>query len=56
MNRMTKGKKSLRPLAQGQRWKTKDAYIEIVELGKTADPLPDGAATGANAKNPDQRD
>lgn len=22
------------PLARGQRWKTKDAYIEIVELGK----------------------
>ena len=34
MNRTTKGKKSLRPLARGQRWKTKDAYIEIVELGK----------------------
>jgi hypothetical protein len=22
-------------LAKGQRWKTKDAYIEIVQLGKT---------------------
>ena len=22
-------------LARGQRWKTKDAYIEIVQLGKT---------------------
>jgi hypothetical protein len=34
MNRKTNGKKPLKPLAQGQRWKTKDAYIEIVELGK----------------------
>ena len=28
-------KKSLPALANGQRWKTKDAYIEIVQLGKT---------------------
>ena len=34
MNTKTNGKKGLRPLASGQRWKTKDAYIEIVELGK----------------------
>jgi hypothetical protein len=29
------GKKFSPILAKGQRWKTKDAYIEIVELGKT---------------------
>jgi hypothetical protein len=29
------GKKFTPALAKGQRWKTKDAYIEIVELGKT---------------------
>ena len=29
------GKKFSPVLAQGQRWKTKDAYIEIVQLGKT---------------------
>jgi hypothetical protein len=34
MNRKTNIKKPLKPLAQGQRWKTKDAYIEIVDLGK----------------------
>jgi hypothetical protein len=34
MNRKTNGKRGLQPLASGQRWKTKDAYIEIVELGK----------------------
>jgi hypothetical protein len=28
------GKKPAPVLAKGQRWKTKDAYIEIVELGK----------------------
>jgi hypothetical protein len=27
-------KKFLPALANGQRWKTKDAYIEIVQLGK----------------------
>jgi hypothetical protein len=34
MNRKTNGSRGLPPLASGQRWKTKDAYIEIVELGK----------------------
>jgi hypothetical protein len=29
------GKKFSPVLAKGQRWKTKDAYIEIVHLGKT---------------------
>jgi hypothetical protein len=29
------GKKLSPALAKGQRWKTKDAYIEIVQLGKT---------------------
>ena len=29
------GKKFTPALVKGQRWKTKDAYIEIVELGKT---------------------
>ena len=29
------GKKFSPALAKGQRWKTKDAYIEIVQLGKT---------------------
>jgi hypothetical protein len=29
------GKRFTPALAKGQRWKTKDAYIEIVELGKT---------------------
>jgi hypothetical protein len=29
------GKKFSPALAKGQRWKTRDAYIEIVELGKT---------------------
>jgi hypothetical protein len=29
------GKKFSPALAKGQRWKTKAAYIEIVELGKT---------------------
>jgi hypothetical protein len=29
------GKKCLPALAEGQRWKTKSAYIEIVQLGKT---------------------
>ncbi len=28
------GKKFSPALTKGQRWKTKDAYIEIVELGK----------------------
>ena len=35
----TKAKATGKPfspaLAKGQRWKTKDAYIEIVQLGKT---------------------
>jgi hypothetical protein len=30
-----KTRKLSRELAKGQRWKTKDAYIEIVQLGKT---------------------
>ena len=34
MSRKTSDKRGLTPLASGQRWKTKDAYIEIVELGK----------------------
>ena len=34
MKRKANGKNALLPLARGQRWKTKDAYIEIVELGK----------------------
>jgi hypothetical protein len=34
MKRKTNGKSAVLPLARGQRWKTKDAYIEIVELGK----------------------
>ena len=29
------GKRFSPALAKGQRWKTKDAYIEIVQLGKT---------------------
>jgi hypothetical protein len=29
------GKKFSPALAEGQRWKTKDAYIEIIQLGKT---------------------
>ena len=29
------GKKFSPPLAKGQRWKTKDAYIDIIQLGKT---------------------
>ena len=29
------GKKFSPALAKGQRWKTKDAYIEIIQLGKT---------------------
>jgi hypothetical protein len=34
MNRKTNGRRRRPPLASGQRWQTKDAYIEIVELGK----------------------
>lgn len=34
MNRKPNAKRGMQPLASGQRWKTKDAYIEIVELGK----------------------
>jgi len=34
VKRKANGKNALLPLARGQRWKTKDAYIEIVELGK----------------------
>ncbi len=34
MKMKTNGKKAAVQLARGQRWKTKDAYIEIVELGK----------------------
>ena len=29
------GKKVSPALAKGQRWRTKDAYIDIVQLGKT---------------------
>jgi hypothetical protein len=37
MNTKTKviGKKFSPALAKGQRWRTKDAFIEIVQLGKT---------------------
>ena len=34
MNRKSNSTKAWKHLARGQRWKTKDAYIEIVELGK----------------------
>ena len=34
MKRKANANSALLPLARGQRWKTKDAYIEIVELGK----------------------
>jgi hypothetical protein len=34
MKTKAKGKQPAVPLARGQRWKTEDAYIEIVELGK----------------------
>jgi tRNA A37 threonylcarbamoyladenosine biosynthesis protein TsaE len=35
MNTKTIAKKFAPALAKGQRWQTKDAYIEIVGLGKT---------------------
>jgi hypothetical protein len=34
MKTKANAKPVLKPLAQGQRWKTKDAYIEIIDLGK----------------------
>jgi hypothetical protein len=30
----TSGKRAARPLAKGQLWRTKDSYVQIVELGK----------------------
>jgi hypothetical protein len=34
MRKKTNATRAFRPLAQGQQWKTKDAYIEIIDLGK----------------------
>jgi len=51
----TKGSNSPQALAKGQVWKMKNAYIQIVELGK-AHPLPHDEATGAiTRKDADER-